>query len=216
MRRRPRAAFTNRAIAASLTLAVHVLFGLLLLLEKRFPPRELPPPRWPAGIWIHLALPEPRPPPRVDVPRPSMESTPDVPPPADPASTSEPAPIADAPAVGPATGTPTPRTDWYGEADKQAALAAEEADRPATFGRPLQAMREPCKPRDSSFDWSPEEKKAGLLPLPYIIVAERCLITLGFFSCVLGPLPGPNSDLFDDMVAGKTPDSSVPDPNFCD
>jgi hypothetical protein len=42
------------------------------------------------------------------------------------------------------------------------------------------------------------------------------MITLGFFSCVFGALPPPEAHLFDDMQAGKTPDSSVPDPKFCD
>jgi hypothetical protein len=32
----------------------------------------------------------------------------------------------------------------------------------------------------------------------------------------MGPLPEANSHLFDDMKAGKTQESSVPDPDICD
>lgn len=44
----------------------------------------------------------------------------------------------------------------------------------------------------------------------------RCVVGLGFFGCPIGAPPEPNSHLFDDMKAGKTPDSSVPDVHYCD
>lgn len=122
----------------------------------------------------------------------------------------------EAPPAEPSEEASPARIDWYAEAARLAAQGAGEPKAPATLGKPLQKMREPCKPRESSFEWSPEEAKAGLFPLPYVIIGERCLVTVGFFSCVLGELPPPNKHLFDDMQAGRTPDSSVPDPNVCD
>jgi hypothetical protein len=52
-------------------------------------------------------------------------------------------------------------------------------------------------------------------PIP-ILVTERCVITIGFASCVLGKLPEPNSHLLDDMKDPTLSRSSVPDPNICD
>ncbi len=97
-----------------------------------------------------------------------------------------------------------------------AARHAEKDGRPDTFSPPPETLREPCKPRDSSFERGRDEKRAGLLPLPYVRVGKRCIVGLGFFACNLGELPKPNTHLFDDMQQGKTPDSSVPDPDFCD
>lgn len=208
-----RASVGSRAIAALCTLAVHGLFVLLLLLERRFPPRELPPSRRLVSMWIHL-------PPVLDPVEPSAAAPPRPvtkpevePPPVEPDTPAEPAGVQPAQPAGEA---PAPRVDWYAQAARLAAQGAGEPRAPATIGKPLQKMREPCEPRDSSFDWNAEAPKAGLLPLPYVIIADRCMITVGFFSCVLGPLPPPNKHLFDDMQAGRTPDSSVPDPNVCD
>ena len=200
-------------MATLCTLAVHGLFVLLLLLEKRFPPRGLPPSRQLISMWIHLPpVPEPLEPFAAASPPPVTQREVEPPP-----SVSETAvePTAVQPAQ-PAGEASRPRVDWYAEAARLAAQGAGEPGAPATFGKPLQTTREPCKPRDSSFDWNPEVPKAGLLPLPYVIIADRCMVTVGFFSCVFGPLPPPNKHLFDDMQAGRTPDSSVPDPNVCD
>lgn len=202
-----------RSAAAVSTLLVHALLLLLLLQEDRIERRAALPTRAMVNMWIHLppppipqanreeAAPDPRD--RPPVPRPSLPRTaivlqPSVETPANP-STRETAPV-----------------DWYGEAGKLAARAAEDTAPSDGFGEPLQKMRETCEPRDSSFDWNPEEKKYGLLPLPYVMLGQRCVIGLGFFGCTLSALPEPNKHLFDDMEAGRTPDSSVPHPNYCD
>lgn len=124
----------------------------------------------------------------------------------------------------PAIPTETPATpaspaapiDWQGQAKEAAARQAAKTDEPPTFSPPPRAVRQPCKPRESSFEWNPEQPRAGLLPLPYVLIGKRCVVGLGFFSCTLGELPPPNSHLFDDMKEGKTQASSVPDPNICD
>jgi hypothetical protein len=209
-----RATVRGRVIAASFTLAVHGLFVLLLLLEKRLPPRELPPRRL-VGMWIHL-------PPVLDPVDQSAAATPpparkpEVAPPPAPAPADTPAEPTDVQPAQLADEPSLPRVDWHAEAARLAARGAGEPEAPPTIGKPLQKMREPCEPRESSFEWNAEEPKAGLLPLPYVIIAERCMISVGFFSCILGPLPPPDKHLFDDMQAGRTPDSSVPDPNTCD
>jgi hypothetical protein len=74
-------------------------------------------------------------------------------------------------------------------------------------------MHQACKPRKSSFEWNPEEKKAGLLPLPYVRLGN-CVVGLGFFGCSGGTEA--NGHLFDDLKKGDRPVSSVPDPNTCD
>jgi hypothetical protein len=195
------------------------LLLLWLLQEDRRAPRVLPAEQKLVIVRIHLPLPAPQ---TVAVetldnssaPRRETQVTPAPP------TAIAPDPVAEAPSEQPIEAATTPRVDWYGEAANLVARAAVESVARDTFGPPLQKMREPCKPRDSSFDWSPEVKKygllPGLLPLPYVIIADRCLLTVGFVSCVLGPLPEPNQALFDDMQEGKTPHSSVPDPNRCD
>jgi hypothetical protein len=208
-----RASVRGRAIAAMFTLAVHGLFVLLLLLEKRFPPRELPPSRQLVSMRIHLPpVPEALAAPAV-APSAPVRQQEIVPPPVAPLNLAEPAEV---PPELPSAEASPPRIDWHAEAARLAAAGAGEPRAPATFGKPPQKMREPCEPRASSFEWNAEGPKAGLLPLPYVIIADRCLVTVGFFSCVLGALPPPNKHLFDDMQAGRTPDSSVPDPNVCD
>lgn len=214
-----RASVRSRATAAVCTLGVHGLFVLLLLLEKRFPPRDLPPSRQLVGMWIHLpAVPE-----SVEALDPVEQSAPPTPPPVTqqeagppPAASEAIAEPAEVQPAQPAEEASRPRVDWYAEAARLAAQGAGEPEPPATFGKPLQKMREACEPRKSSFEWNAEVPKAGLLPLPYVIIADRCMVTVGFFSCVLGALPPPNKHLFDDMQAGRTPGSSVPDPNVCD
>ena len=108
---------------------------------------------------------------------------------------------------------PSPKIDWYGEARKAAARGAAKANEPSTFSPPPKVLHQACKPRKSSFEWNPEEKKVGLLPLPYVRLGD-CIIGLGFFNCQAGP-PA-NGHLFDDLKKGDRPVSSVPDPNTCD
>jgi hypothetical protein len=84
-------------------------------------------------------------------------------------------------------------------------------------------MREPCKPRVSSF-WGKPEGPETDDPQRWDQLVEPAAETLtgagrhtikGGFSIPLGK-PEPRIDLFDDMLAGRTPRSSVPDPNICD
>lgn len=112
----------------------------------------------------------------------------------------------------------TAGVDWGAAADRLAAQDWAAAEPELGFSGNPRAMRKPCKPRDSSFEWHPAEKKAGLFPLPYVVIAERCVIGLGFFSCGIATNEGapPSKHLFDDMQGGRTPDSSVPDPDTCD
>lgn len=81
-------------------------------------------------------------------------------------------------------------------------------------------MRQACKPKESSFQWNPEEKKAGLAPLPYVplpyVRLGNCLIMPPFFSCALSAPPPANGHLFDDLKKGDRPASSAPDANTCD
>ena len=124
------------------------------------------------------------------------------------------APLSPESPAAPPSGTAS--IDWQTQAAEAAARQAAKTGEPGTFSPPPKPVRKPCKPRESSFEWNPEQPKAGLLPLPYVVVGKRCVVGLGFFSCTLGELPPPNSHLFDDMKEGGERPSSVPDPNICD
>ncbi|HUG72320.1 MAG TPA: hypothetical protein VMK82_02740 [Steroidobacteraceae bacterium] len=202
-------------MAAALTLGGHALLLLWLLQEDRRAPRVLPPEQKLVIVRIHLPPPAPQTL-AVEILENSSAPRRETPVTPAPPTAIAPDPVEETPSEQPIEEETTPRVDWYGEAANLVARAAGESVARETLGPPLQKMRKPCTPRDSSFDWSPEVKKYGLLPLPYVIIADRCLITVGFVSCVFGPLPEPNQTLFDDMQEGKTPLSSVPDPNHCD
>jgi hypothetical protein len=107
-----------------------------------------------------------------------------------------------------------PNIDWRAEA---AAVAGRHAipPPPAEFSPPPKVMRKACEKKKSSWEWNPQPKKAALAPLPYVVLG-RCVIGLGFFGCSPGKPPEANSHLLDDMRAGKTEASSVPDPDTCD
>jgi hypothetical protein len=214
MHNRPPVAYGVRVATAGLTLAVHGVFVLVLLFEDRNLQDPLPASRKLAGMSIHLFSP---PPPSMDNPPQSSRAL------ARnqtsrllPSSGITPAPQEEATTGVPVRSEAPSGIDWHAAADLLAARNARADAAPATFSAAPNRMREPCKPRDSSFDWHPEDKKYGLLPLPYIVIADRCFVTLGYFSCNLSPLPEPNKHLFDDMQQRRTPESSVPDPYFCD
>jgi len=217
--------FRTSAVAA--TLLVHAGLVWLFIEEKQMDRRTAPPDQVMVNVWIHLPAPAP-----VDR-EPAMTPDPGdtairgvapadlpvvVPPRAD-APTSEP-PLQPLP---PAELIPSPPSqesrsdvDWYRQAETRAErLAAVEVEARDIAGRVVQRLREPCQPRDSSFEWNPQEERRGLLPLPFILIGERCGIGLGFFGCNLGALPEPNKHLFDDMQAGRTPRSSVPHHEHC-
>jgi hypothetical protein len=129
-------------------------------------------------------------------------------------------PSAPAPAASPVIkGAPY----WFDETSRIAKQAAERADADASFGGPVRAMREPCRPRKSSFEWKdkpvpedPPPEHNPLAPPPGSVVVGGTRVGTVGFSIPLGGKPEPNKHLFDDMMAGRTPASSVPDPNFCD
>jgi hypothetical protein len=220
----PRTRVRVGATAGALTLALHGLFALLLLLEDRDMQRPLPAARRLVGMWIHLA-----PPPALAVEAPVAIA------PAD-------APAMDAPAAAPApprprtaiTLAPAPEaagatslesrspTDWELEAQKLAGTFGP--DDPETFSPLPQTTREACKPHQSSM-WpkKPEKEDAppswqdNFKPPPgSVILAGRRVGVVQIGIPIGGQEPEPNSHLFDDMMAGKTPRSSVPDPNACD
>lgn len=128
-------------------------------------------------------------------------------------------PAESAPITAPAgPGTPAessgPPIDWRAEGAAAAARQAAPAA-PTGFSAPPKVARKACEPPKSSWEWNPEPRKAGLTPLPYIVLG-RCVVGLGFFGCALQKPPEANSHLLDDMRDGKTSPSSVPDPDICD
>jgi hypothetical protein len=194
---RPRLAHRARAVAAVLVLALHAL-ALLLMLASRLDPSRPAPARQLEGMWIHLPSlsppPAPDPVPPVDVVPPLEQTLPrNVTTPPMPSTTITLPPAPDSPAPSAAAG---PRVDWFAEAGK---LSSRFPDGPPTFGPPVEKMREPCKPQKRSFKWKSQQKSTGSASL-----------TLGWEE------PDPDKHFFDDMKKGRTPDSSVPDPNVCD
>lgn len=215
MDHRPPPAIGARTAAGGLTLVVHGLLVTALLMEDRDLIRPLPASRAAALAWIHLA--SIRIPPAVESARRERSATAVraiaprgreivvAPPPAQPAQ-----PASDSIAEEPVP----PPSDWELLAQQRGGTYGRETDR-TTFSAPVEKMRKPCRPRDSSFEWSPAEERSGLYPLPYVLVGERCVIGLGFLGCALGEMPPPNKHLFDDMQKGLTA-KSVPDPDSCD
>lgn len=213
--RRPLRPTRVRAAAILLALLAHVLLLLLFSFGPRRPSPESELLQF-VSIW-----PPDQPKPAVVTRAPSTSqsrpraTTPQIPPPAMVPTIpdeSRPSPESES---SPPEQTSRPSVDWYGEAANAAARNATKADQPPTFSPPPKVLRQACKPRESSFKWNPEEKKAGLLPLPWVKVAN-CVVGLRFFSCDLGGPPAANAHLFDDLKKGDRPVSSVPDPNTCD
>lgn len=211
--RRPLRPVRVRAAAIVLALLAHVLVLLLFSFGSRTPVREAVLVQfvsiWPAAQSVPIVEPTlvPLPPPtRIPALRnPAAPTPPVVIAPIEPSESEAPAPRE----------SPQPSIDWYGEAAKSVARNAAKGDQPPTFSPPPKVLRGPCKPRKHSFEWNPEEKKAGLLPLPYFRVGG-CMFMLAFFSCNLNGPPPANGHLFDDLQKGDRPVSSVPDPDTCD
>lgn len=214
MDHRPPHAIGARTAAGGLTLAVHGLLLTVLLLEDLDLTRPLPPSRAPARVWIHLTAIQPTQPPagtaqpeinpvvvRAIAPRERGFPAPALAAPEEPPSITEEDAVPSSP-------------DWELLAQQRGGTFGRESDR-STFSAPAASLRKPCKPRDSSFEWSPAEERTGLYPLPYVLVGERCVIALGFLGCALGELPPPNKHLFDDMQRGLSA-KPVPHPDFCD
>lgn len=108
---------------------------------------------------------------------------------------------------------PTLRSlDWQREAAIAARNVMEQRKPRDTFTEPLPEPRTPC--RVERWQWSPEEKKAGLAPLPYVVLG-RCVVGLGFFGCGIGePAEIDTSALTAALMDGA--EASVPDANTCD
>jgi hypothetical protein len=216
MQRPPASAVRTRVPAILPVLLVHALLFLVLIRGKEAD-RAIPPSAPSVqlvNVWIHL--------PRGSAPGAAQTtalaiSTVGILPDWTSASLDAPAPNVELPVPTEFHARPEQtQVDWYGEASRLAALAAATDEVPSLVSGSVRQMREPCESRRSSFEWNPAQERRGLLPLPYMMLGERCVVGLGFFGCALGALPEPNSRLFDDMREGSTPGSSVPSPHSCD
>ena len=208
MRRPPR---SNRVRAAAVLLAL-VAHALLWGLLSSYRPTAVnePAPWQLVSIW-----PPDQPPPavtHVPSPRQSRTRAPTAP---NPQPVIVPAIPAESQSTAPQQQeSPRPSIDWYGEAADAAARSATRGDQ-STFSPPPKVLRQACKPKRSSFEWNPEEKKVGYLPVPYLRVGN-CIVGPGLFACDLNGPPPANGHLFDELKKGERPVSSVPDPNTCD
>jgi len=205
-----------RPTAMALVLLAHVPLVLLFLWGWRLSRDEPEPALIFIGLWPTI-----RDEPKVDAP-PSPQQAPqrtarrsDAPEREAPASQS---PVESSAITVPSESTTPsespPSVDWRAEGAAAAARQAAAAA-PSGFSAPPKVARKACEPPKSSWEWNPEPKKAGLTPLPYIVLG-RCVVGLGLFGCALQKPPEANSHLLDDMRDGKTSPSSVPDPAICD
>ena len=215
-------------------MGVHGLLVMLLLLEDEMILRDSPLPRRLMGMWIHLPRPTPHEEP-VALPQPSSTTRADRAPAVAPITLAQdqPAPSEPTAPTGPAA---PPRVDWRSEAASVAALIAREKEGPPkTFSGPVEKMREPCKPAESSFKMK-SRKKEEPEPSPpswtEMVGPPRGSVMMGGTRVGIIPLvgggggigwltlgweePEPDKHYFDDMKAGKNQVSSVPDPNVCD
>ncbi|HWL63032.1 MAG TPA: hypothetical protein VNQ32_09555 [Steroidobacteraceae bacterium] len=227
----PRTRRSVRTVAGFVTLAVHGLFAMLLLGERDDKQPRARTERTLQGTWIHLLpLTEPEFP-EQDVVQPAVPVAPArataVRPPT--AISLAPAPEAPPASDDGAQGSTQPGidsrpwTDWDLEAEKLAARRQWQ-DEPEGFSGPLQALREPCKPHQSSMfpkkkeveDAPPTWQDAARPPPGSVMMGGTRVGVVGAGIPLGRSKPEPNKHLFDDMMAGKTPRSSVPDPNVCD
>lgn len=210
--RQGRRASTRIGIAA-LVLAAHVLLIQAWWWGSRAVPSRIEPVPQYVSVWPDERRPEP--------PVAVAERVQAKPPASRTAITTSPAPprpdpSRDVPSEG--IGAPdelsAPGVDWAGEAALAAQRQSEARGAPATFSEPPPKPREPC--RVKPWKWKPEEKRAGIAPLPYVVIGKRCIIGLGFFGCSLGEPAEVASDQLDDYKNGDGAGPSVPDPNVCD
>jgi hypothetical protein len=134
-------------------------------------------------------------------------------------------PIQNAPVSASQTQTPstqaptTPRIDWQAEAAKVAQNQMQPAAS-STFSPEPKTARKPCEIEPGSFVWNPELKHVGPIYFSkkciHFIDFGPCAVDLGIFGCAQRDKDPGNGHLFDDVLAGKTPESSVPDANLCD
>lgn len=233
----PPSAPGNRVVTAALVLAVHALAALVMLSGREDRDRRPAAPRELEGVWITLHLadlreqlpepaeaqappsPSPSPPRGQALVRPQPRTAITLPPPVD----TGPVPQDDS-STTPADPAPAGPIDWYGQARE---LAKDyTGDEPATFSPPPKVMRA-CKPRESSFWGKPAEPKEetpqwdrATRPPPGSVMMGGTRVgvipLVGISIPLGGPKQEPDKHLFDDMMAGKTPESSVPSPHVCD
>jgi hypothetical protein len=204
-----RTSLLRRAVIAGIVFGVHLL-GLLALLGS-VPPaaHDEPEPQfisfWPERPQEPAPLPQPEQ--RIAIQQATRSPTPEAAPPNELLpDQSESATTSDVDAPAPAA------LDWRREAVTAARNVVEQRRPRDTFSEPLPEPRKPCK--IEQWQWSPEEKKAGLAPLPYVVVG-RCVVGLGFFGCGFGEPPEiDTSALTAALVDGS--EASVPDANTCE
>lgn len=198
-----RSTWKARPTALLLTVAAHALFVSLLLSGRREAPR--PPARPPEPLSIAITLlpistpePAPQPPPAGDAPGEPAPSPAPVAPPRPATAISLPAPQVE---VVPAPAPPEAgHVDWYALAAESAQRYVDSLPEPRqSVGAPVAAMREPCKPRESSFRWKKDSRSTG-----------SAILTPGWEA------PPADAHLFDDMMAGRRSVSSVPHHEECD
>ncbi|MGH8288030.1 MAG: hypothetical protein ACREV7_03260 [Steroidobacteraceae bacterium] len=105
------------------------------------------------------------------------------------------------------------KLDWHETADE---VARSLTSRHGTKVHPGSGEHPPspygdCEPRPQ-FAWDPEPKRVGLIDhwLPYLRLGDHCIVSLGFFGCVVGQLPGANGRLFERVVGGKAAQDPTP------
>jgi hypothetical protein len=200
---------SGRFAAATAVLIAHGLLILLFLRTDRgikgTPPEELVL----ARILYLPSLPQQRPKARAPLPattrpRPGKSSRPTV----------APAPAVTIPTEAPQVSVPSrPRLDWHEAADEVArALTGRRGTKvhPGSGEHPPSPYRD-CEPQPQ-FAWDPEPTRVGLIHhwLPYLRLGNHCIVSLGFFGCVVGRLPGPNAHLFDRVIGRKATQPSTP------
>jgi hypothetical protein len=215
MRRTFKAPPRARVQAVGLTFVAHAAALLLILGERRIPPRSNVPDLQYVSVWLDSRT-APQ-----NVPVASAERFPPQ------------APIAPAveeqlqpqDLVDPGDVPVKQRVDWNAQAASAAARFAQNAGEKDDFSPAPQPLREPCRPR--SFDEETKRQMAERLPEPSDPDAvgpdpkANCIIVGGFPKCVqkITAKVGRRSaagDLFKDRLAGKQPVSSVPSPDTCD
>jgi hypothetical protein len=190
---------SGRLAAATVVLILHGLAILLFLRADRAKPnhsRE----EVSASILYLLRMPPPRPapaaanqPPR----RPKISRR--------PSKTRLPGPPTPQATPIPAIAHP-PNVDWRQAAGEVARSLTSQRARAVVPG----SGEHPSSPyadcaQQPQFPWDPEPQRIGLIHhwLPYLRLGDHCILSLGFFGCIVGHLPGPNGHLLD-RVVGRT------------
>ncbi|MGC3982307.1 MAG: hypothetical protein QM808_13720 [Steroidobacteraceae bacterium] len=100
-----------------------------------------------------------------------------------------------------------PAVDWQVESEQASRSfvqrrLAEKAATPRAMGSRKAAV-ESKKSKSDSFEWRPQEKRAGFTGgLPYVRLGKNCMLVLVFIGCGFGGSPeanAANGDLFKDM-----------------